>query len=322
MKKNWIYFLLGFVAVALLGAKQFYDNTLILGNSQASNKEVIFDIGQGANNPKIKWDNSDGILKVSNGSAIFSEAGSPVGSIMAYAGSSAPDGWILAQGQAVSRTTYAKLFAAIGTTYGVGDGSTTFNLPDLRGRIVAGVDAGINRLTASGLGTSAVLAATGGGDVSSAILSHSHTAGSYATTIASVSLPSATHTHNIAHNHIVARYTSPTWYFTKNSVQSDGSITIDTSSGSEAFTSSAVTTGGTGDARFANGTESGDKWSTGVMSPPSGAAGATAASGTPSATTASITGSNSVGGTSGLSGAGSSFSIVQPTIVLNYIIKA
>lgn len=64
----------------------------------------------------------------------------PTGAVIPYAGSSAPTGWLLAYGQAVSRTTYATLFGVISTTYGVGDGSTTFNLPDLRGRVPAGLD--------------------------------------------------------------------------------------------------------------------------------------------------------------------------------------
>ncbi len=64
----------------------------------------------------------------------------PTGSVLAFAGSSAPAGWLLCYGQAVSRATYAGLYAVIGTTYGTGDGSTTFNLPDLRGRTVAGLD--------------------------------------------------------------------------------------------------------------------------------------------------------------------------------------
>ena len=63
----------------------------------------------------------------------------PTGSLLAYAGSAAPPGWLLAQGQAISRTQYAALFAAIGTTYGAGDGSTTFNLPNPQGRSVIGV---------------------------------------------------------------------------------------------------------------------------------------------------------------------------------------
>src|SRR6185503_20590605 len=58
----------------------------------------------------------------------------------------APSGWLNCDGSAVSRTTYANLFAAIGTTFGAGDGSTTFNVPDLRGRVIAAVDGGANRL--------------------------------------------------------------------------------------------------------------------------------------------------------------------------------
>tara|TARA_R110002020_G_scaffold373030_1_gene584468 strand:- start:296 stop:1519 length:1224 start_codon:yes stop_codon:yes gene_type:complete len=75
----------------------------------------------------------------------------PAGSLMPYAGSSAPTGYLLCYGQAVSRSTYAALFTAISTTYGSGDGSSTFNLPDLRGRVVAGQDdmggSSANRLT-------------------------------------------------------------------------------------------------------------------------------------------------------------------------------
>ena len=62
----------------------------------------------------------------------------PPGAVMAFARNSAPDGWLKANGAAVSRSTYAALFAAIGTTFGSGNGSTTFNLPDLRGEFVRG----------------------------------------------------------------------------------------------------------------------------------------------------------------------------------------
>jgi hypothetical protein len=57
----------------------------------------------------------------------------PSGTLLTFAGSTAPDGWLLCDGSAVSRTTYARLFAAISTTYGNGDGALTFNIPDLRG---------------------------------------------------------------------------------------------------------------------------------------------------------------------------------------------
>lgn len=59
----------------------------------------------------------------------------PPGTIIDYAGSTEPVGWLFCYGQQISRISYATLFAAIGTTYGVGDGSNTFNLPDLRGRV-------------------------------------------------------------------------------------------------------------------------------------------------------------------------------------------
>jgi microcystin-dependent protein len=62
----------------------------------------------------------------------------PAGCIMPYAGATAPTGWLIADGSAVSRTTYADLFAVVGETYGAGDGSTTFNVPDLRGKIPVG----------------------------------------------------------------------------------------------------------------------------------------------------------------------------------------
>ena len=65
----------------------------------------------------------------------------PPGMIAPYAGKTAPEGWLLCDGSAVSRTTYAALYAAIGTTYGAGNGSTTFTLPDLRGRVPAGANA-------------------------------------------------------------------------------------------------------------------------------------------------------------------------------------
>lgn len=62
----------------------------------------------------------------------------PPGAVIPYAGSSAPDGWLLCDGRTVSRTTYAALFAVIGATYGAGDGNTTFALPNLQGRVAAG----------------------------------------------------------------------------------------------------------------------------------------------------------------------------------------
>lgn len=66
----------------------------------------------------------------------------PTGSMFAFGGNSAPLGYLLCDGTAVSRATYSTLFAVVGTAYGVGDGSTTFNLPDKRGRVSTGFDSG------------------------------------------------------------------------------------------------------------------------------------------------------------------------------------
>lgn len=104
------------------------------------------------------------------GSALAGATGTvPVGSVTAFAGANAPAGWLLCGGQTVSRTTYAGLFSVIGTTYGAGDGSTTFTLPDLRGRVIAGEDdmggTAANRLTSGGAGINGtVLGAAGGAE--------------------------------------------------------------------------------------------------------------------------------------------------------------
>lgn len=96
----------------------------------------------------------------------------PPGVIMDYASASVPTGWLACDGAAVSRTTFAALFTAIGTTWGVGNGSTTFNVPDTRGRVLIGSGTG------SGL-TARTLAATGGEEThqltTAELASHSHT---------------------------------------------------------------------------------------------------------------------------------------------------
>ena len=80
------------------------------------------------------------------------EDSTPAGSMIMFGGAVAPTGWLFCDGAAVSRETYAALFAAIGTTWGAGDGSTTFNLPDARGRSAMGAGQG-SGLTARTLGT-------------------------------------------------------------------------------------------------------------------------------------------------------------------------
>ena len=113
----------------------------------------------------------------------------PVGGLLPYLGASAPNAnFALPFGQAISRTTYAGLFALVGTTFGGGDGSTTFNIPDLRGRAVFGLDnmggAAAGRIgtvsTDSGTVTGSALGSSGGSAThaltQSEMPSHTHTA--------------------------------------------------------------------------------------------------------------------------------------------------
>lgn len=72
--------------------------------------------------------------------AISRVSGTPPGTVVAFAGGSVPAGWLECNGQAVGRTAAPELFTAIGVIYGTGDGSTTFNLPDLRGEFLRGWD--------------------------------------------------------------------------------------------------------------------------------------------------------------------------------------
>lgn len=89
-------------------------------------------------------DDGDGVARSHLITAINTIAAIPTGTILFYAGwitsPPPPDGWLICDGRAVSRTTYSVLFALIGETYGVGNGSSTYNLPDFRGRIAMGLD--------------------------------------------------------------------------------------------------------------------------------------------------------------------------------------
>lgn len=80
------------------------------------------------------------IKNVVNGNADIMSTLVPIGSIISYAGSTAPTNWLICDGSAISRTTYSDLYNLIGTAFGQGDGSTTFNLPDLRGKVAVGKD--------------------------------------------------------------------------------------------------------------------------------------------------------------------------------------
>lgn len=192
----------------------------------------------------------------------------PTGTVSAFAGSTAPSGWQLCYGQAISRSTYATLFSVIGTTYGVGDGSTTFNLPDLRGRITAGKD-NMGGTSASRLTNSP----TGG--VNGNTLGN--TGGSQGHTLTEAQL--ATHDHT-------ASSTAPSL-----------SGTLELAAGPGTVSTRIANNNGTSVSTLQRGNTS-------------------------TATTVSISGSASAPTiTVNNAGSGSSHNNVQPTIILNYIIK-
>lgn len=121
------------------------------------------------------------------------QSANPTGMVVAFAGTTAPSGWLLCTGGTVSRTTYADLFDTIGTTYGSGDGSTTFNLPDLRNRVAVGTGASPFGAVGATTGAQSVELATAN------LPSHQHGLGGHTHT-ASTETVSA-HSHSIDHDH-------------------------------------------------------------------------------------------------------------------------
>jgi microcystin-dependent protein len=122
------------------------------GVSTFTDKGVLY--GQGASAVLVTAAGSEGqLLRAgSGGTPAFTtiNAVNPPGAIVMYAATSAPTGYLLCEGSNVSRTTYSDLFAAIGTNYGVGDGSSTFGLPNLEGRFPIGYDGSTYALNGTG----------------------------------------------------------------------------------------------------------------------------------------------------------------------------
>lgn len=214
--------------------------------------------------------------------------GVPSGTIMAYAGSTAPSGWAFCDGSEISRTTYSALFTAIGTTYGVGNGSTTFNVPDLRGRSIFGKDdmggvAASRLTTTSGISANNTLGATGGSQsISLAITnipSHNHTF-----TGTSVSTSSDAHSHTYYDAYFAENFAGGVGgnarYGTSANTDYDNNFYWRTSSNTHSQSQSAISTSS-------------------------------------DAHSHTLTAAGSISST----GSGTAFSPLTPAIILNYIIK-
>ena len=231
----------------------------------------------------------------------------PVGVMFEFAGASAPAGYLLCDGAAVSRTTYATLFALITDDYGIGDGTTTFNVPDFTDRVAVGA------------GTQAIALAAGSDDVTLAtgnLPVHAHTG--------AVHTHSQAHTHNgAAHTHTGSALTVSTDPAASIGVKLDGT-------GQEVALSSNETSLGLGAgtavsnrvAIFTSGSASTDRAKVVV---PSHAHSVTGSTGAASATTTAGVNTANTGAASaantGNVGSGTAVSILQPYLVCSKIIK-
>lgn len=124
-------------------------------------------VGAGTSNMTIIGPGTNGQVPMSNGTTIAMAQAVPIGTLAMWGTDTAPTNWLLCYGQAVSRSTYSALFAVVSTAFGVGDGSTTFNLPDMRGRFPLGQDdmggSSANRVTATEADTVGSAAGTADG---------------------------------------------------------------------------------------------------------------------------------------------------------------
>lgn len=229
----------------------------------------------------------------------------PTGGIIAFGGAAAPTGFLLCNGAIVSRATYSALFTAISTLFGAGDGSTTFGLPDLRGRFPLGVAASGTGSTLGGTGGAIDHVHTGPSHTHTGP-SHTHTGPSHTHTGPSHTHTIAGHTHTIAHTHSVPR---DGWGGVENIPPLQGRVVVGNAAGiaedASVYQATADTTSG--------GSSGADSGSTSLTTA-AGGTGATGADGT------GDTGASGTGAT-GASGTGNTGTANAPFQAVSYIIK-
>ena len=185
----------GDITVAPNGTGKFTitGSNIVFEGSAVDDHETTFAVTNPTTDRTITFPDASGTVALSDDISSAVPAGTVFPTARAH--TNLPSGFLLCAGQAVSRTTYATLFAAIGTIYGAGDGSNTFTLPDLRGRVVAGKDdmnaesvTSADRLTNQTGGLNGdTLGATGGAEThqltTAQLASHSHTLNGGITTV-------------------------------------------------------------------------------------------------------------------------------------------
>jgi microcystin-dependent protein len=140
------FFLGDRVAIVIDGQEQPNSNiteaAIVIDETGMKTAVAIGDIADFDSDSALRSEVSDNTRRVSNLERNLEMGSASAGIMVPFPGGTIPSGWLLCDGSAISRTDFAALYAAIGTTYGAGNGTTTFNLPDMRGRVPVGRDAG------------------------------------------------------------------------------------------------------------------------------------------------------------------------------------